>query len=141
VTLNRLASLRRTWATDTTATKGKVDYWAPIGVSQFVISPMDSIGGREIKVSGTGEPPLLANPNDVMALENEYVDLITEYCVHRLPLKEGGKIFADGSVALNEFYASLAQRKIYETFKRPRYRLLGPPLTMAPAPVPTGVPQ
>jgi hypothetical protein len=59
-----------------------------------------------------------------MHLENEYVDIITEYCTHRLPFKIGGKIFSDGSLTLNEFYKSMKDRKTYEGFKQPRYYLL-----------------
>ena len=45
--LKALARQRRNWATDTTAAKGRVDYWAPVGIGMFVISPIDSQGGRE----------------------------------------------------------------------------------------------
>lgn len=125
ISMKRLARQRRTFATDTTAARGRVEYWSPIGNTYFVISPKDSIGGRAIDVTGMGEPPVLVNANDVMSLENEYVELVTEYGAHRLPLKEGGKIFADGSVALNAFYAKLKARTRYERMKWPSYRLLG----------------
>ena len=75
-------------------------------------------------ITGMGEPPLLVNAADVMSLENEYVELIPDYCAHRLPLKEGGKVFADGSLALNDFRAKLIERRRYEGLKKiAKYRL------------------
>lgn len=126
ISLKKLARMRRTWATDTTASRGRVEFWAPIGNGQFVISPKDAQGGCDIAVTGMATPPKLVQPEDVMPLENEYVDIITEYCAHRMPLKIGGKLFADGSLALNDFYAAMKARKRYEGIKLPRYRLLDP---------------
>ena len=126
ISLRRLARQRRNWATDTTAAYGRVEYWAPVGASKFVISPIDSQGGRDISVTGMAEPPLLVKPGDVMTLENEYVELIPEYAIHRLLFKEGGKAFADASLSLNEYYDKMAQRKKYEKLKLARYKLIGP---------------
>jgi hypothetical protein len=125
-TLRNLARQRRNWATATTLSYGRVDYWASIGIGQFVINPIDSVGGNDLTITGLGEPPLLVNPTDVLVIENEYVELITAYCAHRMPLKVGGKIFADGSIELNEFYDKVRQRLRYESFKAPKYALLGP---------------
>ena len=130
ISLRKLARERRNWATDTTASKGRVEFWAPVGASKFVITPIDSQGGRDISVTGMAEPPLLVDPDDVMTLENEYVELIPAYAKHRLPLKEGGKTFADGSLALNDFYAVMMQRKRFESLKEfPLYKLVGPKMT------------
>jgi len=82
--------------------------------------------GRDIAVTGTAETPRLVNPTDVISLENEYVELIPTYGQHRLPLKEGGKVFADGSLALNEFYTQVQARKKREHFVQPKYWLLEP---------------
>lgn len=129
VPLRKLARNRRNWATDTTASRGRVEFWAPIGITQFVITPVDAQGGRDISVTGMGEPVKLVNANDIMILENEYVDIITDYCAHRLPLKIGGKIFADGSLALNDFYSAMKQRMHYEKLKIAPYKLIGPKAT------------
>ena len=126
ISFRSLARVRRNWATDTTASYGRVDYWASIGIGKFVMSPVDSTGGHDLTITGLGEPPLLVNDSDVLVIENEYVELITAYCAHRLPLKEGGKVFADGSLALNEFYDKIKERMRYETFISPKYRLIGP---------------
>lgn len=125
--LRSLARARRNWATDTTALRGRVDYWAPIGARKFVITPIDSTGGRDMAVTGIGETPVLSNASDLMTIENEYVEIVTEYCAHRLPLKVGGKIFADGSLALNTFYKVMQERLQYESYKNPaRYHLIEP---------------
>jgi hypothetical protein len=125
-TLKKLARDRRNWATETTLSCGRVKQWASVGIGKFVINPIDSIGGNELLITGLGEPPLLVNDGDVLVIENEYVELITSYGVHNLPLKIGGKIFADGSLALNEFYSKIAERMRYESFKAPKYRIIGP---------------
>lgn len=124
--LRALARVRRNWATDSTATAGPVQYWSPVGTSQFVISPKDATGGRDLTITGLGETPLLVNTSDVIALENEYVEAIQDYCKHRLPLKEGGKVFADGSMALNTFWDKTNERKQYESLKTPKWKLLEP---------------
>lgn len=124
--LSKLVRQRRGWATETNLTNGPTSSWAPIGNTMFVINPIDAVGGRQIEVTGMGAPPKLVNANDTMVLENEYLELITEYGAHRLPLKEGGKIFADGSMALNDFYKKMKERKQYEKLKLPKYWKLEP---------------
>lgn len=134
ISLKKLARVRRNWATATTANFGRVDYWAPIGINQFVISPIDSVGGNDLTITGLGEPPLLVNPTtDVLVLENEYVEIITAYCAHRLPLKVGGKLFADGSLDLKEFYSKIRERYRYEKFIEPKYYLLKTSEALQPA--------
>jgi hypothetical protein len=124
ISLRKLARKRRTWATDTTAALGQVEFWSPIGIGQFVISPKDSEGGKDFTITGMAIPPKLVYDTDVMSLENEYLDTIVEYCEHRLPLKIGGKIFADGSLALKDFWDNMQQRKKYERVMLPKYWLL-----------------
>jgi hypothetical protein len=123
--LRELARTRRNWATDTTAAKGQPDYWAPIGLTKFVISPKDSVGGNDLSLTGIGEPPLLVNATDVFQMENEFIELVPEYCSHRLQLKEGGKIFSDASLSLNTFYDCMKERKAYEFYKFGKVRRLG----------------
>ena len=126
ISLKKLARKRRNWATDTTATHGQVEFWAPVGITRFVISPLDAAGGNDITLTGMAEPPLLVLPADVMQLENEYVELITEYCAHRLPLKEGGKIFTDASMGLNTYYSKMNERRRFTKLAMPKYYRLQP---------------
>jgi hypothetical protein len=125
-TLRNLSRRRRNWAMETTAGFGQTESWAPLGLTQFVMYPIDSTGGNTLIITGLGEPPLLVNPGDTLVIENEYVELITAYGAHRGPLKEGGKIFADGSLELKEFYSILNERKRYQASIEPRYWLLQP---------------
>ncbi len=125
-TLTKLARSRRNWATATTAAYGRIDYWANNGIGQFILNPIDSVGGHALTITGIGEPPLLVDSGDVLVIENEYVELITAYCAHRLPLKIGGKIFADGSIEIKEFYSKMQERSRFEAWEEPKYRLLGP---------------
>jgi hypothetical protein len=124
ISLRKLARARKNFLTDNTTSFGPPDFWAPIGIGMFLMSPIDSVGGHSITLTGIGQPPLLVNPTDVIVLENEYVEMITAYCAHRLPLKIGGKIFADGSLELNEFYDKLKQRARYEAWIAPKYSLI-----------------
>jgi hypothetical protein len=121
---HKLVRMRRNWATATTASLGRVDMWAPIGVGTYVMSPIDAVGGNTLTITGLNEPPLLVNQGDTIVLENEYVELITAYGAHRLPIKEGGKVFADGSLEINEFHSKLKERMRYESFKAPKYSLV-----------------
>ncbi len=132
ISLKKLVRTRRGWATETTASRGRVEFWAPIGINQFIMVPIDAQGGRDVTITGLGTPPLLVNAGDVMVLEREYVDIIVNYCTHRLPLKIGGQPFADGSLALKDFYAEMAQRARYEGYKSPRYSLIRQQAPVAP---------
>jgi hypothetical protein len=95
------------------------------GLTKFVISPKDSVGGNDLSLTGIGEPPLLVNATDVFQMENEFIELVPEYCSHRLQLKEGGKIFSDASLSLNTFYDCMKERKAYEFYKFGKVRRLG----------------
>lgn len=126
ISLKRLAELRRNWARDTVTVKGPVEFWAPIGTTKVVLSPIDDSGGHDLTFTGIACPDLLTAGSDVMDLENEYLDLILEYGAHRLPLKEGGKVFADGSLQLNVFHSKMNERRRLQKLKLPKYRLVQP---------------
>ena len=124
--LKRLAEMRRNWARDTVTVKGPMEFWSPIGTTKVVLNPIDDAGGHDLTFTGIATPDPLTAASDVMDLENEYVDLILEYGAHRLPLKEGGKVFADGSLQLNTFYSKMNERRRLQKLKLPKYRLIQP---------------
>ncbi len=115
------------FATDNTAKSGPVSRWAPVGISQFLLHPADSIGGRAISVTGVIEPQLLGSAGDTIALEDEYIDMAVEYAGHRIQLKEGGKTFADASMSLQTFWKIMKERSRYRGLTFPRYWVLTGP--------------
>jgi hypothetical protein len=92
--LQELAEQHRNWAVDTTATSGPTQRWAAIGITQFVIHPMDAVGGRLLEVSGVAPIIPLVNPGDVVNLDDEWVDMLVDYASTRVMIREIGKPFS-----------------------------------------------
>lgn len=116
-----LAQKYRGWATDTTIKSGPVQRWAPIDITQFVIHPQDSLGGRGIEVQGVVEPNPLSAPGDTISVEDSYISMIVEGASHRLQLREGGKIFAQSSLGLQQLYRDIKSHTFLLSWKAPRY--------------------
>jgi hypothetical protein len=119
-----LGSLSRThlaWATDASVKSGPPREWAPIGINQFVINPMDSIGGRDIEITGVVEPVLLVNPADVISVNDDFETMIVNLAAHRIQLREGGKVFASSSLLLQGFYHELKQLCKLQQMRFPKY--------------------
>ena len=70
----------------------------------------------------------MVSGSDVIQVEDEYLEMILNITVHRLQLKEGGKVFADSSRQLNQFYKLLQTRIKFTGWKSPVYRLLTGPV-------------
>ena len=119
--LLELARQHRNWATDTTIKMGSIQRWAMIGISKFVLYPIDSVGGRALTVTGVVEPTPLSSGSDVIRIEDELLTMLVEYSAHRLILKEGGKTFADSSLMIQKFYSVMKDRMITTGMKFPRY--------------------
>ncbi len=95
--IRQIATKYRTWTTDSNATRGPVSEWAPIDIRQFIIHPIDAGGGRLLEVNGIAKITPLVEPTDVIALDNQYCDILIDYCKSRIMLKEGGANFAISS--------------------------------------------
>lgn len=119
--LRQIGQRIRTWATDTTDTYGPVARWVPIGITQFCLHPIDAVGGNDVTITGVAETDKMVNPGQIMQLDDEYVTLITEYCGHRLVLKEAGKVFADASLLIQHFWHEMKRLKRWQGWKAPRY--------------------
>jgi len=117
-----------TWATDTTAQFGPIQRWAPIGISQFVMHPIDSVGGRTVSVLAVVEPTLLVNSTDKLQLEDAFIQMAVEYAAHRVQLKLGGAPFAGASLMIRKFWSTMKDRNTLQINKMPKYWILeGPP--------------
>lgn len=124
ISLLALARNHPRWATTTTAKAGKVQRWAPIGITQFVIHPIDAIGGRDIAVQGVVEPTPLLNANDPLQLDDEFLDMAVSYAAHRLQLREGGRPFSSSMLLMTRFYSLLRDRVIKRGADFPNYSAL-----------------
>lgn len=131
IPITRIGQDYRTWTTDTTAKLGPVARWVPIGINYFAIHPADSTGGGSIAVTGVLEPPLLVNPTDAMVLDDNYVNIIVEYCMQRAPLKIGGQSFVQASQLYTKSFQPAIRPLIrYQKFKFPKYWVqAGSPVT------------
>lgn len=124
LSLGALARNYRSWATDTTPKLGPPQRWAQIGITQFVVHPIDTLGGRDIAVTGLVEPTPLAASDDVIQMEDEYLTALVEYCLHRIQLKEGGKAFGDTMASFEASQKVIRDRSIFLSLKMPRYQVL-----------------
>ena len=128
LSLGALGRNYRSWLTDNTTKNGPVARWTPTGIKTFAIHPADAVGGQSITITGVIEPTLLSSGSNVLEIEDEYLTMMLELTVHRLQLKEGGKIFSDSStMMLNSFYKRLANRTRFTGWKSPTYRVLTGP--------------
>jgi hypothetical protein len=121
VSLRKLADKFRNWASDESAYNGPVARWCPLGVTRFIIHPRDSTAGRWIEVSGVATIIPLVNQTDVVALDDEYVDILVDYVRSRIMLKEGGKPFADASVAYTTMIQKVKPLLAWKRMTFPRY--------------------
>jgi hypothetical protein len=127
ISLGALARNYRTWASDTSIKMGVTQRWSQIGIDKFVIHPIDSIGGRDISITGVVEPTPLVNSNDTISLEDEYIQMAVDYAAHRVQLLEGGAIFEQASLLLNKFYEGINKRLMYQGYKFPNYAIFKGP--------------
>ena len=121
---NSIQSLARNnpqWARDTTTKLGPVARWAPIGISYFVIHPIDAIGGNDISIKGVIQTNPMVNDLDIVQIEDEYLGMAVDYVMHRIQMKLGGKAFSDSSMMLQSFYRGLKDRIMFQSMKFPRY--------------------
>ncbi len=119
--LRQVATKFRTWATDSTATRGPVTRWAPIDIRQFIIHPRDAVGGQLLEVNGIARWVPLVEPTDTITLDDQYCDALVDYCKSRIRLKEGGQPFALASVAYQEFIRKTKAWTVWESMKFPSY--------------------
>ena len=107
ISLRALAGQSRSWATEVCSPGKPCKYWAPLGISQFVLNPIDSLGGRSLTITGVAEPTPLVLPNDVIPLPNDYVDMLEELVAGVLPVREGGQVF---TAAVKNLFGSFVRK-------------------------------
>lgn len=120
--LRALAAFSRSWAYDFESTGRPVKFWVPVGVSRFVINPMDRQGGRELMVTGVVDPPALVNDADLMPLGNEFADDVTDLTASMMPVREGGRVFTAAVMGIfAEFIQRMRTKAAYANLAWPTY--------------------
>ena len=123
VSLERLARAYRNWAVDTTDDLGPVIRWASLGMSRFVIHPIDALGGSLLEVTGVVQATPLAIPGDVVTLENQFTEILVLYARTRVLAKEGGKPFRDLALQFQEMWKQVRVRSLWRNQEFPLYWL------------------
>lgn len=123
VSLSRLGRAYRTWAVDSTRDLGPVARWASIGLSQFVIHPIDALGGNSIEVTGIANLVPLAAPTDTILLDDQWQEIVVRFAKVRVMAKEPGKPFADIAQQLKDFWRGVQAQMIWKGVETPHYWL------------------
>lgn len=121
LTLTELGQAYRSWAVDTTATKGPTARWAPIGLSRFVIHPIDAVGGNFLETQGIVPMTPLVADDDVMSLEDPWLDLIVRYAQARVLLKDSAQTFAQASLIYQQWISTLKNFTAWSGMRWPAY--------------------
>lgn len=112
------------WMLENSANTGQLPYhWCPVGVSKFVIHPADSVGGRQMDVTGVAEPTPLVNDGDVIGYPNEFADAIEDYAAHYLMLKCGGVVAIQAMYQYAAFMRRANELKRYKSKIAPTFRV------------------
>lgn len=99
----------------------QVSCWIRFGSRKLGINPADSIGGKQLTITGIREPKPLVNLDDTINFPNEIMAAFDQYASHILLLKESSKEFAMASTAYQEFLRLVKKLTIWKTFTSPRY--------------------
>jgi hypothetical protein len=119
ISLRRLALKYPNFATDT----GKPARWAPIGLRRWVIHPADEIGGYSLDVTGVAPLTPLTVSSQTITLDDQFIDLVVNYCRPRVIMKEGGKPLADVVPAYRRVQSQLATLGLWRSLVMPMYGL------------------
>ena len=111
----------RNFTTDTTTNAGPVRAWYPIGITRFGIYPADAIGGQLLEVTGLRTITPLVLPGDVVGLDDQFVEILITYVRSRIMIKEGGKPFADSSLAYQQMISMVKPFMVWDGMRFPRY--------------------
>ncbi len=84
---------------------------------------MDAVGGQLLEVNGIAKWVPLTEPDDVIQLDNQYCDLLIDYCKSRIRLKEGGQPFQLASVQYQEFIRKVKAWTVWQGMRFPRWYL------------------
>lgn len=123
ISMKRLGAKHRNWSVMTTA-NGPVTRWARLGLTKFILNPIDLHAGNVLEVTGVSPLVPLVNANDPVVLDDQYVDIVIDYCKQRLPLKEGGAEFATGSLAYRDMTRKLKTMTMWRSMRFPAYWLI-----------------
>jgi hypothetical protein len=119
--LSKVAQKYRDFAIDLNIWEGQVARWYPIGLTTFGVHPLDANGGALLEVQGVAPIVPLANPDDVVTLNDELAEALVKYARGRIMLKEIGVPFASASEVYKDFIRSMKGMALFESMTFPRY--------------------
>jgi hypothetical protein len=119
--LRELGTQYRTWMTNSTSAYGPVARWAPIGNSQYVLHPYDSVGGKTLEVQGAAPIVPMTTGGTTVDLDDEQIPILIDFCRGRIMLKLGGKPFASASSAYQRFIHEMKDMVIWSQMVFPAY--------------------
>ena len=119
VSFRRLAQEFQFWYSDNTAANGPTARWARLGFSQFIIHPQDSVGGLLMEITGIAPITPLVNPGDTITLDQQFADILIEYSIIRLFLKETGTPFSSMLKRLPELKRKIWAMSIWRAMGYP----------------------
>ena len=123
VALERLARAYQNWSVDSSDSFGPVARWASIGLTTFVIHPVDALGGGLLEVTGVTSITPLVNPGDFVTLDDQFADILVSYAKMRVMCKEGGKPFADLAITMRATWEDVQEMTIWKGVDFPGYWL------------------
>jgi hypothetical protein len=105
---------RPTWRGETVASGGDVPtvptLWAPQSLQVIVIWPATATAGvNDLFVDGVAATPVLIEDGDFVDIGEEDLDIITDYALHLLALKEGGPRWRATQGVLTDFLLAAAE--------------------------------
>jgi len=120
--LSNICNSNPEWLSETTANTGiPVSSWVPLGVNKFAIHPADSLGSQNVRLAGVVEPTSLSADDSVIAIPDDFSDLIEDLASHYLQMKEGGIIFTRASLLYQKFLGKMKELTRFTTMKNPTY--------------------
>lgn len=113
--LRQISNRFRSWHTDTNLTRGPVTRWAPIDIRQFIIHPMDALGGQLLEINGIAKITPLVEQTDVIQLDDQYADLIIDDARTRIMLREGSRAWELSSAFRQEYIRKVKTMMMFES--------------------------
>ncbi len=116
-----VANQLREWMKHTSAARARTSEWIPIGIRKIALHPAESVAGRNLRITGVAEPVPLVSVTDIVHIQDELIDPVKHLAILALQFKEGGKVFADGSLNYQEFLGHVKEWERWKSVKHPRY--------------------
>lgn len=113
MSFDRLVRAYPNWTSDYSVNTYAPAHVASVDLQNFVIHPIDSSSGDVLEVTGIPPTTPLVSGSDVVALDNEFTEILVAYAKMRLLAKEGNKAFSDAVAAYKPYQKKLRSMSIW----------------------------